>query len=164
MPNTNYFVKHLLQQNKGACSGPKTKQAGQTALSACQPCQPACLDGLPALFCSRYKRLLFKEFLQLVMFCTNITNINNKIGCMNHESKVAGDKGISEMKSKQQSPCSNCMHRPVTSWDNACSTCMHRPVMFMHCPVMSQADACSYCMGSVVLISSQIYLYCSYFA
>jgi hypothetical protein len=24
---------------------------------------------------------------------------------------------------------------------------------------MSQADACSYCMGSVVLISSQIYLY-----
>jgi len=30
-------------------------------------------------------------------------------------AKVAGDKGISEMKSKQQSPCSNCMHQPVTS-------------------------------------------------
>jgi len=29
--------------------------------------------------------------------------------------KVAGDKGISETKSKQQRPCSNCMHRPVTS-------------------------------------------------
>jgi hypothetical protein len=28
---------------------------------------------------------------------------------------------------------------------------------------MSQADACSYCMSSVVLISSQIYLYSSYF-
>jgi hypothetical protein len=25
-------------------------------------------------------------------------------------------KGIYETKSKQQSPCSNCMHRPVTSW------------------------------------------------
>jgi len=33
------------------------------------------------------------------------------------KSKVAGDKGISETKSKQ-SPCSNCMHRPVTSWSN----------------------------------------------
>ena len=29
--------------------------------------------------------------------------------------KVGGDKGISETKSKQQSPCSNCMHRPVMS-------------------------------------------------
>ncbi len=29
-------------------------------------------------------------------------------------SKVSGDKGISETKSKQQSPCSNCMHWPVT--------------------------------------------------
>jgi hypothetical protein len=29
--------------------------------------------------------------------------------------------------------------------------------------MMSQADACSYCMGSVVSISSQIYLYSSYF-
>jgi len=25
-------------------------------------------------------------------------------------------KGISETKLKQQSPCSNCMHWPVTSW------------------------------------------------
>jgi hypothetical protein len=29
---------------------------------------------------------------------------------------------------------------------------------------MSQADACSYCMGSVVLISSEIYLISRYFA
>jgi len=29
------------------------------------------------------------------------------------ESKVAGDKGVSETKSKEQSPCSNCMPRPV---------------------------------------------------
>jgi hypothetical protein len=77
--------------------------------------------------------------------------------------KVAGDKGISETKSKQQSPCRNCMHRPVTSWGNACSTCMHKPVRCMHWPVMSEADACSYCMGSVVLIWSQKYLYPSYF-
>jgi hypothetical protein len=33
--------------------------------------------------------------------------------------KAAG--GISEMKSKQQSPCSKCMHWPVMSWGNACS-------------------------------------------
>ncbi len=77
--------------------------------------------------------------------------------------KVAGDKGIFKMKSKQQSPCSNCMHWPVTSWGKACSTCMHKPVMCMHQPVMSQADACSYCMGSKVSSLSQIYLYSSYF-
>jgi hypothetical protein len=55
--------------------------------------------------------------------------------------KVVGGKGISETKSKQQSPCSNCMHRPVMSWGNACSTCMHCPVMCMHPPVRSQANA-----------------------
>jgi len=77
--------------------------------------------------------------------------------------KVAGDKGISKTKSKQQSPCHNCMHWPVMSWGNACSTCMHKPVRCMHWPVMSEADACSYCMGSVVLIWLQIYLYPSYF-
>ena len=77
--------------------------------------------------------------------------------------KVAGDKGISETKSKQQSPCSNCMHRLVMSWVNACSTSMHKPVRCMYQPVMSQADACSYCMGSVVLILSWIYLYSNYF-
>ncbi len=82
--------------------------------------------------------------------------------------KVAGDKGISEMKSKQQSPCSNCMHQPVMSWGNACSTCMYKPVRCMHwpvhtSPVTSQADACTYCMGSKVSSLSQIYLYSSYF-
>jgi hypothetical protein len=41
---------------------------------------------------------------------------------------------------------------------------MHKPVRCMHQPVMSQADACTYCMGSIVLISSQIYLISSYFA
>ncbi len=94
--------------------------------------------------------------------------------------KVAGDKGISETKSKQPSPCSNCMHQPVMSWGSTCmhkpvrcmhqpvmswgSTCMHKPVRCMHQPVMSQANARSYCKGSVVLILSQIYLYSSDFA
>ncbi len=31
-------------------------------------------------------------------------------------NKVAGGKGITEMKLKQQSPCNNCMHWPVMSW------------------------------------------------
>jgi hypothetical protein len=80
-----------------------------------------------------------------------------------HPVKVAGDKGISETKLKQQSPCSNCMHRPVMSWGNASSTCMHKPVRWMHRPVTSQADACIYCMGSKVSSLSQIYLYSIYF-
>ncbi len=42
---------------------------------------------------------------------------------------------------------------------NACNECMH----CMHWPMMSQADACSYCMGSVLLISSRIYLFSSFF-
>jgi len=57
------------------------------------------------------------------------------------QNKVVGDKGISEIKSKQQNPCSNCMHQPV----------------------MSQANACTYCMGSKVSSLSRIYLYSSYF-
>ncbi len=61
-------------------------------------------------------------------------------------------KGISETKSKQQSPCSNCMHQPVMSWGNACSMCMPRSV------------TCTYCLGSKVSSLSQIYLYSSYFA
>ncbi len=76
---------------------------------------------------------------------------------------VFSDKGISETKSKQQSPCSNCMHQPVMPWGNACSTCMHKPVRCMHHPVTSQANACTYYMGSVVLISSRIYLIFSNF-
>ncbi len=77
--------------------------------------------------------------------------------------QVAGDKGISETISKQKSPSSNCMHRPVTSWGNACSTSMHKPVRCMHQPVTSQAYACTYCMGSKVSSLSWIYLYSSYF-
>jgi hypothetical protein len=77
--------------------------------------------------------------------------------------KVAGGKGISETKSKQQSPCSNCMQRPVMSWGNACSTCMHKPVRCMHQPVTLWADACTYCMGSKVSSLSRIYLYSGYF-
>jgi hypothetical protein len=65
-------------------------------------------------------------------------------------------KGISVMKSKQQSPCSNCMHQLVTSWGNACSTCIHQPVT-------SHSDACTNCMGSKVPSLSQIYLYSCYF-
>jgi hypothetical protein len=78
-------------------------------------------------------------------------------------AKVAGDKGISETKSKQQSPCINCMHRPVMSWGNACSRIMHKPVRCMYWPLTSQADACIYCMGSKVSGLSRIYLYSSYF-
>ncbi len=63
------------------------------------------------------------------------------------------------MKSKQQSPCSKCIHQPVMSWSNACSTYMHKPVRCMHRPVTSQADACTYCMGSKVSSLSWIYLY-----
>ncbi len=63
-------------------------------------------------------------------------------------TKVAGGKGISETKSKQQSPCSNCMHRPVMSWGNVCSTWMHWPMTCMHQPVTSQANVCTYCMES----------------
>jgi hypothetical protein len=73
--------------------------------------------------------------------------------------KVAGGKGISETKSKQQSSCSNYMHRPLMAGGNECSTCMNKPVRCMHQPVMSQADACTYCMGSKVSSLSQIYLY-----
>ncbi len=79
--------------------------------------------------------------------------------------KVVGDKGTSKMKSKQQRPCTNCMHWPVTSWGNACCTwmhkpvrCIHQPVRCMHHPVMSQADACTYCMESKVSSLSRIYL------
>ncbi len=67
---------------------------------------------------------------------------------------------------KQQSPCSNCIHRPVMSWGNACSMCMHLPVRWntcMHQPVTSQADVWIYCIGSKVSSLSQIYLCSSYF-
>jgi hypothetical protein len=68
--------------------------------------------------------------------------------CAYFAYKVAADKGISKIKSKQQSPCSNCMHRSVRC---------------MHWPVMSQADACTYCIRSKVSRLSRIYLYSSYF-
>ncbi len=68
-------------------------------------------------------------------------------------------KGISETKSKWQSPCNYCMHQPVTSQANACTSHAYGCMCCMHCPMTSQADACSYCMGSVVLILSRIYLY-----
>ncbi len=68
-------------------------------------------------------------------------------------------KGISEMKLKQQSPCSNCTHRPVMSHAIACTSQAYACINCMLCCMTSQADACSYCMGSVVLISSWICLY-----
>jgi hypothetical protein len=83
--------------------------------------------------------------------------------CLYNHCKVTGDKGISEMKSKQWSPCSKHMHWPVKSLGNACSTCMHKPVRCMPWPVMSQADEWTYCMGSKVSSLCQIYLYSSYF-
>ncbi len=72
------------------------------------------------------------------------------------KTQSSWSKGISETKSKQQSQCSDCMHRPVASWGNACSMCMHRSVM-------SQANACMYCMGSKVSSLYRTYLYSSYF-
>ncbi len=42
---------------------------------------------------------------------------------------------------------------------DACTSQAYVCMYCMHCPMMSQVDACSYCMGSVVLISSGIYLY-----
>ncbi len=74
-------------------------------------------------------------------------------------SKVAREKGISKTKSKQQNPCSNCMHWPVTSWGNACSTYMHAST----CDVHELADAYTYCMGSKASSLSRIYLYSCYF-
>jgi hypothetical protein len=71
--------------------------------------------------------------------------------------------GISKTKSKQQNPCSSCMHRPVMSWGNACTYCMHCSVMCMHWTVTSQTAACTYCTGSKVSSLSRIYLYSSYF-
>jgi hypothetical protein len=38
---------------------------------------------------------------------------------MKTNSQSSWSKGISKMKSKQQSPCSNCMHRPVMSQADA---------------------------------------------
>jgi hypothetical protein len=51
------------------------------------------------------------------------------------------------------------MHWPVTSQADACTSQAYSSMYYMHCPMTSQADACSYCMGSVVLISSWLYLY-----
>ncbi len=51
------------------------------------------------------------------------------------------------------------MHWAVTSQANACTSQVCTCMYCMHCPMTSQADACSYCLGSVVLISSLIYLY-----
>jgi hypothetical protein len=56
-------------------------------------------------------------------------------------------KGISETKSKQQSQCSNCMHRPVTSQADACTLQAYVCMYCMHCLLQSQADACSLLHG-----------------
>jgi hypothetical protein len=68
------------------------------------------------------------------------------------------------MKSKQQSPCSNCMHWPVVSWGDymvaACTYCMHWPVISWGNHMVA---ACTYCMGSKVSSLSQMYFYSSYF-
>jgi hypothetical protein len=79
-------------------------------------------------------------------------------GMTSHEDQSSWSNCISETKSKWQSPCSKCMHWPVTSQADACTSQAYACMYCMHCPLMSQADACSYCFGSVVLILSQIYL------
>jgi hypothetical protein len=43
-------------------------------------------------------------------------------------------KGKSEMKSKQQSPCSNLQHWPVTSQTDACTPQAYACMSCMHCP------------------------------
>jgi hypothetical protein len=95
--------------------------------------------------------MLFCHIYGLVNFCIICMGITNS-----KKNQSSLSKGISEMKSIQQSPCRNCIHQPVTSWGNACSTCIHRPVM-------SQADACTYCMRSKVSSLYQTYLYSTYF-
>jgi len=67
------------------------------------------------------------------------------------------------MKSKQQSPCSKCMHWPVTSQADACTSQAYTCMYCMHCPMTSQADACSYCMGSVVWFCLRYTFISSYF-
>jgi hypothetical protein len=51
------------------------------------------------------------------------------------------------------------MYWLVMSQANACASQAYVCMYCMHYPMMSQADACSYCTGSVVLISSRIYIY-----
>ncbi len=80
-------------------------------------------------------------------------------GSTTGQPQSSWSKGISETKSKQQSPSSNCMHSPVMSQANACTWQAYACMCCMLCPMMLQADACSYCMGSVVLILPRIYLY-----
>ncbi len=76
-----------------------------------------------------------------------------------HFCQSSWSNGISEINLKLKIPCCYCMYWPVTSqadaWTSQANACMY----CMHCPMMSQTDACSYSTGSVVLISSQIYLY-----
>ncbi len=74
-------------------------------------------------------------------------------------SCLCWSKGISETKSNQQSPCSKCMHQPVTPQADTCTSQAYACMYCMHGPMMSQGDACSYYTDSVVLISSQIYIY-----
>jgi hypothetical protein len=63
------------------------------------------------------------KFLHLIIvplfaakMCTSILCILDFYGSIITKAKVAGGKGISETKLKQQSPCSNCMHQLVMSW------------------------------------------------
>jgi len=77
------------------------------------------------------------EHWQQDRWCIPLISLFNEMSMFRAiiSAKVARVKGISEMKSKQQSPCSNCMHWPLMPWGNACSTCMHKPVRCMHLPV-----------------------------
>jgi hypothetical protein len=114
-----------------------------------------CPLSLLALFCAHYYRM---------PLTTVLTRQNKASSAV--RAKVAGDKVYPRPNQNNRAHAVTASighHRPVMSWGNACCTCMHKPVRCMHWPVMSQGDACSYCMGSVVLISSQIYLYSSYF-
>jgi hypothetical protein len=110
-------------------------------------------------------RILNSRFLVCLITGQTDGKVNKLLKSFRNQlcPKVAGDNGISDTKSKQQSPCSNCMHQPVTSWGNAHSTCTHKPVRCMHWPVTLQANACTYCMGSKVSSLSRICLYSSYF-
>ncbi len=48
------------------------------------------------------------------------------------------------------SPCSICMHRPVTSQADGCTSQAYAYLYCMLCPMTLQPDACIYCMGSIV--------------
>jgi hypothetical protein len=86
--------------------------------------------------CSHFlSRKLGPGFVLLTEVCP-LPNLELKIRLKQHLGSLQSSwsKGISETKSKQQSPCSNCMHRPVTSWPTVVSHHRDRTYENKKCP------------------------------